>query len=240
MKFEIGMPHLNYNGLDPVWLSKTLAENHWAFLKNVSSINDQNQRLYASVFALEIDFGEGQDSFKEFDDAEIMSKIYKFNNQIYRSKHAVCCTGNTANAVIDTIFVKKDLNSNILIRDNPIGSSANYDETTEIFIGEHKQIKKQLQEFEKISDFKELPFNPESYFNGVKILYFANYINLVYLSEYLVFQNILNPIKKVKIFFYGNINPGDKMYGYTRKKDNNYETILKSDNGIKSYCLIIR
>lgn len=240
MIFEIGMPHLNYNGLDPVWLSKTLAEKHWGFLKNISSINEKNQRLYASVFALEIDFGEGQNSFKEFDEGEIISKIYKFNNQIYRSKHAICCTGNTANAIVDTIFVKKDLNSNILIRDNPIGSSAAYEETKEIFIGEHKEIKKQFQELEKIGDFKELPFNPESYFNGVKILYFANYINLVYLSEYLTFQNILNPIKKMKIFFYGNINPGDKMYGHTRKIGNNYETILKSENEIKSYCLIMR
>ena len=39
MIFELGMPHLIYNGLDPVWLSKTLADTHWKFLKNVSSLN---------------------------------------------------------------------------------------------------------------------------------------------------------------------------------------------------------
>jgi len=240
MNFEIGMPHLNYNGLDPVWLSKTLAENHWAFLKKISTINEQNQRLYASVFALEIDFGEGQDSFKEFDNAEIISKIYKFNNQIYRSKHAICCTGNTANAIVDTIFVKKDLNSNILIRDTPLQNSTVFENTSITFSSEHKEIKKKYIDIQNKEDYKDLLFSPEAYFNGVRILYFANYINLVYLSEHLTFNKIQSSIKKIKIFFFSNITPEDKIYGLTIKKNNIYETVLRSDERIIAHCLITR
>ena len=240
MIFELGMPHLNYNGLDPVWLAKTLAENHWKFLKPVSSINGENQRLYASVFALEIDFGEGQDFFKEYDDAEIISKIYKFNNQIYRSKHFIGCTGNTANAIVDTIFVKKDLNSGSLIKDTPIKNDGEFVKTNEIFLGEHKEIKKLYSSIENCSDYKELIFSPEAYFNGVKILYFANYINLTYLSEYLFFGKILDPIKKIKIFFFSNINPNEKVYGLTKNHGKSYETIIKSDKGIMAYCIITR
>lgn len=239
MIFELGMPHLNYNGLDPVWLSKILAEIHWEFLKPISSINDQNQRLYASVFAFEIDFQKGQNYFKEFDNIEIKSKIFKFNNQIFRSEHEIQCSLNTAYSKIDTIFVKKDLNSNTLIRDNPVHSDQYFEKTENIFLQEHKDIKK-ITEINNSNEYNELPFNPEAYFNGVKILYFANYINLIYLSEYLTFNKILDPIKTIKIFFYGNINPHDKMYGSSKKEDNNYITILKSHDRIKSYCVITR
>lgn len=240
MNFEIGMPHLNFNGIDPVWLSKSLAEIHWNFLKPISSINEKNQRLYASVFALEIDFGEGQDFFKEFDDAEIKSRIFKFNNQIYRSKHYIGCTGNTANAIIDTIFVKKDLNSGNLIRDYPIQNDEEFAYTDSTFSSEHKEIKKKYSNIQNKGDYKELIFNPEAYFNGVKILYFANYINLVYLSEYLTFNKIQPPIKKIRMFFFSNINPGDKVYGLSLKKDSSYETVLRSEKGIMSYCMITR
>lgn len=240
MIFEIGMPHLNYNGIDPVWLAKTLTENHWTFLKPISSINEKNQRLYASVFALEIDFGEGQNFFKEFDDCEIRSKIYKFNNQIYRSKHVITCTGNTAHAIVDTIFVKKDLTSGSLVRDTPVGSNEEFKRIDTTFLTEHKELKKLYSIIENKEEYKELVFSPEAYFNGVKILYFANYINLVYLSEFLTFNQILDPIKKIKIFFFSNINSEDKVYGLSTKRDNTYETILRSEKGIMAYCSITR
>ncbi len=240
MIFEIGMPHLNYNGIDPVWLAKTLTENHWSFLKPISSINEKNQRLYASVFALEIDFGEGQNFFKEFDDAEIRSKIYKFNNQIYRSTHNITCTGNTAYATVDTIFVKKDLTSGTLIRDTPITNNEEFEKTNVTFSSEHKEIKKLYSSINNSNEYKELLFSPEAYFNGVKILYFANYLNLIYLSEYHTYRQILTPMKKLKIFFFSNINTEDKVYGLSSRKNNMYETILKSERGIMAHCTITR
>lgn len=240
MNFEIGMPHLIYNGLDPVWLSKTLADLHWGFLKNISSINLDNQRLYASVFALEIDFGEGQNFFKEFDQSKIRSKIYKFNNLIYRSTHSITCTGNTANAIVDTIFVKKDLNSGSLIKDSPIKTPDTFKTTETVFLKEHKELKKKYSVIQNADQYKELVFSPEAYFNGVKLLYFANYLNLIFLSEYLTFNTILNPIKKINIFYFKNVTPNDRIYGLTTQKGNEYETILMSNNSAISFCRIIR
>lgn len=240
MKFELGMPHLNYNGLDPVWMAKTLTEIHWTFLKDISSLNEQNQRLYASIIALRVDFDKGQDQYKEFDQAEIDSKIYKFNNQIYRSIHDISCKTNTAKAILDSIFVKKDLTSNTLIRDTPVHSNKEFETVNSINLEEHKALKKKYSVIENKSDYKELIFSPEAYFNGVKILYFANYINLVFLSEYMTFNKILDPIKKIEIFFFKNISPGDKVYGFTQKIGNIYETILMSDDKIMSYCRFAR
>jgi probable biosynthetic protein (TIGR04098 family) len=240
MNFELGMPHLNYNGIDPIWLSKTLVEIHWNFLKPLSSINIDNQRLYASVFAFEIDFEEGQDQFKEFDHSEIKSKIFKVNNQMYKSTHTITCTGNTANSSFETIFVKKDLTSGSLIKDIPISSDVKFDLSKTLFLSEHKELKKKFATIKNRESYNELVFSREAYFNGVKILYFANYLNLVYLSEYLTFNRILSPIKKINMFYFKNISPEDKVYGLTTNSDTLYETSIISDEGIMAYCKITR
>lgn len=240
MRFELGMPHLNYNGLDPVWLAKTLTEIHWTNLKDISSVNDQNQRLYASIIAFRVDFDKGQDQYKEFAKIEIDDDIYKFNNQIYRSVFDIFSGTNSAIAMLDSIFVKKDLTSNTLVRDTPIRSNKHFETVDTINLEEHKELKKKYSVITNKEDYKELPFSPEAYFNGVKILYFANYINLVYLSEYLTFNKILDPLKKIEIFFFKNIQPGDKVYGHTQQKGNEYETVLISDDKIMSYCKFTR
>ena len=90
------MPHLNYNGIDPIWLSKTLAEIHWDFLKPISSINEKNQRLYASIFYFNVNFGQGQNLFKEFANTTIDSQIYKCNNQIYKSERTISSSFDTS------------------------------------------------------------------------------------------------------------------------------------------------
>jgi probable biosynthetic protein (TIGR04098 family) len=240
MKFELGMPHLNYNGLDPVWLAKTLTEIHWCSLKDISSLNELNQRLYASIIAFRADFDKGQDQYKEFAQAEINSKVYKFSNQIYRSTFEISCETNIAKATLDSIFVKKDLTSNTLVRDTPVHCNKEFETVNSINLEEHKELKKKYAVIENVNEYKELVFSPEAYFNGVKILYFANYINLVYLSEYLTFNKILDPIKKIEIFFFKNISPGDKVYGLTKQFDNVYETVLISDSKIMSYCRFTR
>ena len=239
IKLELGMPHLNYNGIDPVWLAKTLAEEHWSFLKDISSINEYNQRLYASMFYFNVNFNAGQNSFKEFNEAVIESNILKFNNQIYKSLHTISSGTITASATLESIFVKKDLDSGILIRDNPIESKKEFETTREISLEEHKKLKKEYANIDT-KMFNELVFSSEAYFNGVKLLYFANYLNLVYLNEYITYKSILNPIEKLEIYYFSNINPYDKVYGYTQQKNNVYETILASNNKLMSVCKITR
>jgi probable biosynthetic protein (TIGR04098 family) len=238
-KIKVGMPHLNYNGLDLVWLLKTSGDAHWSMLKDVKSFNENNQRLYASFFACEIDYNKGQDYFVENEEINLDSKIFKFNNQIYRSMHSVTGNQNVATLTMDSIFVKKDIASGSLIKDDPVASGKNIQTVSAVFLEEHKKMKKELTTLE-IEKFNKLVFSPEMYFNGVKILYFANYINLSLLNEYITFDKILSPIKKVKIFFFKNISEHDVVYGYTKNINNEYHTILMSNNKPISLCINVR
>ena len=238
-KIKVGMPHLNYNGLDPVWLLKTSGDGHWSMLKNIKSFNENNQRLYASFFACEIDYNKGQDNFVENEEISLESKIFKFNNQIYRSVHSVIGNQNVATLTMDSIFVKKDMTSGALVKDEPVNSDNNIQTVNTVFLEEHKKMKKELATL-NIEKFNKLAFSPEMYFNGVKILYFANYINLSLLNEYVTFGKILNPIKKVKVFFFKNISEDDVVYGYTKNINNEYHTILMCNNKPISLCINIR
>ena len=235
----LGMPHLNYNGLDPIWLVKTLGDNHWHLLKDIKRFNQGNERLYASFFACEINFNKGQDSFKEDDTLAINSKIFKFNNLIYRSMHLVSTETSSAQIVMDSIFVKKDIATGSLVKDEPVSIAKNIDSVDSVFLDEHKKLKKSLVNL-NISDFNELVFSPETYFNGVKILYFANYFNLVLLNEYITYNKILDPIKKMKVFFFKNITESDKVYGRTVKTDAGFETILMANNKPIAFCVTQR
>jgi probable biosynthetic protein (TIGR04098 family) len=235
----LGMPHLNYNGLDPIWLVKTLGDNHWHLLKDIKRFNQGNERLYASFFACEINFNKGQSSFKEDDTLAIDSKIFKFNNLIYRSMHLASTDTSSAQIVMDSIFVKKDTTTGSLVKDEPVSIAKNIDSVDSVFLDEHKKLKKSLVNL-NISDFNELVFSPETYFNGVKILYFANYFNLVLLNEYITYNKILDPIKKMKVFFFKNISESDKVYGRTVKTDAGYETILMANNKPIAFCVTQR
>ena len=235
------MPHLNYNGLDPVWLSKTLGDSHWSLLNNVKTTDNQNQRLYASFFACEIDFNKGQDYFYENDDLHIQSKLFKFNNLIYSSSHLIKTNRNVAKATFDSIFVKKDKDTNSLVKSEPKNPITNIESVNSVFIEEHRRIKKKLF-VEDISKYNRLQFSPESYFNGVKILYFANYINLVMLNEFVTYKQILSPIKKLRIFYFKNINWNDEVCGSTtiNETTGTYETILVSNKTPIAFCAIDR
>lgn len=230
-KIKLGMPHLTYNGLDAIWLAKTLGDNHWNLLKDIKPFNVDNQRLYASFFACEINFNHGQNQFAENDILNIDSKIFKFNNLIYRSSHTFSVEKNSAYATFDSIFVKKDMTTGVLIKDEPANPGKIIDIVDETFLEEHKKIKRELAlSANDFTQFNELNFSPESYFNGVKILYCANYIQLALLNEFLTFKTILNPIKKLKVYWFKNIEKEDKVYGKTIQKDNTYETILIANN----------
>ena len=233
------MPHLSYNGIDAVWLAKTLGDAHWSSLKTIKSVNQDNQRLYASFFAFEINFNRGQDQFYENDELHLESKIFKFNNQIYRSMHTATVERNVVTATFDSIFVKKDAVSGALVKDEPTSAVQHIDKINTVFLDEHKRIKKQLFD-KKVTGLNELVFSPEAYFNGVKILYCANYLNLVLLNEWITYQKIQAPIKKIKIFFFKNINAGDQVFGVTEKHDSRYETILMANDHPLAFCEIIR
>lgn len=234
------MPHLNYHGLDQVWLSKQLGHRHWELLGDGPAYSKNNERLYASFFCCSIDFNRGQDQYKEGDEVTVNSKVFKFNNQIYRSTHDIRGHRNISTAIFDSIFVRKDLATNTLVRDDPHAQGHEIAQTDFVFIEEHKKLKKELRSEDFSSNLVQLQFNPETYFNAVKILYFANYLNLVSQCEYLFYPELKAPIKQIKTYYFANINPTDQVYGITTKQDNVYTTKLVANDRAIAVCNVSR
>jgi probable biosynthetic protein (TIGR04098 family) len=240
MKLTLGMPHLNYHGLDQVWLSKQLGHRHWELLGEGPAYSKNNERLYASFFCCSIDFNRGQDQYKEGDELELETKLFKFNSQIYRSMHTIRGHRNVGTAVFDSIFVRKDLTTNALVKDEPNSHGNDIAQTDFVFIEEHKKLKKELRAENFNNNLVKLQFNPETYFNAVKILYFANYLNLVSQCEYLCYPEIKLPIKKITTYYFANINPDDQVYGITTKENNTYTTKLVANGRAIAVCNITR
>jgi probable biosynthetic protein (TIGR04098 family) len=233
VKIKLGMPHLSYNGLDPIWLAKTLGDSHWGLLKDIHPFNQGNQRLYASFFAAEFDFNQGQHLYCENNILDINSKIFKFNNMIYRSMHTFGIDQNLGNATLDSIFVKKDIETGKLVKDEPAALIKNINTVDHTFLEEHSRLKKQLiaaSNTMDLTDFNELPLSPDTHFNGVKILYFANYIQLALLNEFLTFKKIADPISRLRVYWFSNISWKDQVFALTVRTDNEYKTILTANN----------
>lgn len=236
----LGMPNLTYHGLDHIWLSKHLGNEHWKLLGNGPAMTKNNERLYASFFCCEINFNQGQHLYQEGDTVDINSTLFKFNTQIYRSVHTIKNDQNLTTATFDSIFVKKDINKNILVRDDPHSNVNDIAKTDCVFIDEHKRIKQELRTHNLGDAAIKLQFNPETYFNGVKILYFANYLSLVSQSEFLFYPEIKSPIKKIMTYYFSNITPSDEVFGITLRDQNQYTTHLLANNKVIATCTILR
>jgi hypothetical protein len=109
-----------------------------------------------------------------------------------------------------------------------------------VFIDEHKKLKKELRSGEITEKLVELQFNPETYFNAVKILYFANYLNLVAQCEYQCIPELKNPIKNLTIYYFSNINAGDRVFGVTTVEGSTYTTKLYANDKAIAVCTINR
>lgn len=229
------MPHLVYHGIDPIWLLKYLGHKHWQLINHVRPINKDNQRLYASFFAAKINFLNGQQSVTEKSTMAIESEIFKFNNLIYRSLHTV----NDITVTLDSIFVRKDKVLGGLVKDEPAQVSTNIPPTENTFLEEHSFLKRKLTNLDTTLA-NELVFNPAVLFNGVKILYCANYLGLVLLNEWITYRKLLDPIKQIEIFWFKNINPEDKIFGITTYVNDAFETVLISNNRAIGFCRIYR
>lgn len=226
----VGMPQLSYNGLDLVWLSKEMGSRHWTSLGPIKNSTEDGQRLYASFFYTNVKFIDNynQGSIHEDDSLDMRHTLYKFNRQIYRSVNDIVVNNRlVAQSSIESVFVKKVNDKNTLTRGNP--SDLSVPETTKISLAQHKQLKHQLQH-PPASTGVVIPFTPEFYFNGAKILYCSNYLNLVGLSEFLTFNQVQDPIRQVEIFYFSNLSPTDQIIGYTSQQGNVFTTTLYKNN----------
>jgi probable biosynthetic protein (TIGR04098 family) len=239
-KLQLGMPHLNYHGLDQVWLLKHLGDKHWSMLSKNPAVSTNNERLYASFFCCHVNFNKGQHCYSEFDTIEIDSKLFKFNNQIYRSVHDIYNSKNLTTVILESVFVKKNMITNKLIRDDPSNEMNKVDRIDKVFLEEHKRLKLEFKKSAVTKQLVKLQFNPETFFNSVKILYFANYLNLVAQCEFLFFPKLKESIKEITIYFFSNIEFSDTVYGVTHLENDIYTTTLVANDKVIAHAIIKR
>lgn len=237
----VGMPQLSYNGLDLIWLSKEMGSRHWTSLGPIKNSINQGQRLYASFFYTNVKFvnNNDQNSVKEDDSLDVRHTLYKFNRQIYRSTNNIIVNNHLiAQGIVDSIFVRKTDEQNRLVKADP--EELDIPVTNEISLVQHKSLKTSLSTVPAESGVL-VPFAPEFYFNGAKILYCSNYLNLVGLSEFLTFQQVQAPIKQVETYYFSNIGPADHVYGYSKQIDNVFTTTLyKNNHTVMCHSVITR
>jgi probable biosynthetic protein (TIGR04098 family) len=235
-KIKLGMPHLNYNGLDETWLFKYLGNIHWDLLRSEVDMYSEDERFYASFFHIQLKFKSSQEAFKENDVLTIKSKLFRYDARVYRSEH----TFGGSTMVMDTIFVKK--NQTGLVKYIPKHVNPKYGTVEDIGLAEYQQQKKRIFADTSCVNGNRLIFPPANVFNGVKILYCANYLFLVSLSEYVQHQKLFNPIKAIDINYYGNMDVADSLYGRTKlsEDEQSTQTYLTVNNLPISYCEIQR
>jgi probable biosynthetic protein (TIGR04098 family) len=189
---------------------------------------------------LNLNFNQGQHLYQENDTVTVDSKLFKYNAQIYRSVHTVANERNVTTATLDSVFVKKNMTTNELVRDDPHSHINEIEKIDQVFLDEHKKLKKQLRTEHLTDRLVRLQFNPETQFNAVKILYFANYLNLVSQTEHEFFPGIKDPIKDVTVYYFANIGVDDTVYGNTELVDGVYSTKLIANNRVIALCNIKR
>lgn len=233
------MPQLNYNGLDETWLLKTCGGVHWDLLHKDVDVFGEGGRFYASFFHIQIKFELDQSYYTESDTISIKTELFKYNDKIYRSVH----TFDNAEVIMDTIFVRKG-DEGSLIKYKPKQTESSCKEVLDIGISEHQDRKRRvLQEGVVFGKGNKLIFPPANLFNGVKILYCANYPYLVSLSEFVQHKKMFKPIKTLDISYYGNMTPDQFVYGKTKlveKGPDSTETLLVVNDTPIAYCEIIR
>lgn len=231
------MPNLNFNGLDETWLLKFCGSVHWDLLHKEVDVYSEEERFYASFFHIQVYFETDQSQYKENDELKIKSELFKYNDKIYRSIHKF----GKSSVIMDTIFVKKATEGS-LTKYKPKHTETLCQEITDIGIGEHQDKKRRvLTEGVTFGVGNKLLFPPSNLFNGVKILYCANYLFLVSLSEFVQHKKMFSPIKSINISYYGNMMTTDNLYGKTVLLDNDStETILTVRNSPIAHCEIRR
>lgn len=226
------MPHLNFNGLDEIWLLKESGNLHWELLESIlESWTERGERFYASFFQARIDFQSAdQGVYKEGDTLHIETSLARFNSKIYRSTTTFTNGRHTGVVILDSIFVLRDDHNN-LVKFEP-QKQTDIKQIDNINLNEYQLLKRTLP----CHGGRQLDFSPTNFFNGVKLLYCANYLYLSELSEYLAVGAPLGPIKTADLSYFSNINITDAVYGLS----NNGETTLHTDGKLLSFARIVR
>lgn len=233
----LGMPELNYNGLDEVWVLKHCGNIHWDLLKKKVDMYSICGRFYASFFHVSLRFETDQSAFTEQQVISIESELTRYSTKIYRSVHKF----NGCVLIMDTMFVKKD-DTGALTKYTPIAEIAGCKRVSDIGLKQYHSKKLIAMSSSEKHQGNLLVYPPSTVFNGVKLLYFANYLYLSLLSEFVQHKMPSTPIKMLDIYYYGNMSYTDSLYGRSVLHDDDISatTYLSINNIPISQCEIYR
>lgn len=203
---RLGMPHLNSQGLDEVWLLKFLGDIHWKILDQKLGLSGERQ-FYASFFDIKIEFEHDQSSFKEFQTFQVDSSLTQLNSKIYKSYHKFHgCT-----ASLTSIFITVDQQGKVQKYQTPAHGTDHRD--LRDLIDEFRTKKKNTKYID--TECKDIVFPVKMLFNNANILYFANYLFLIGQSEMIFNVQADRPVKSLKISYFKNMLQSDSVRSYS-------------------------
>lgn len=221
-QYLLGMPQLNFNGLDEIWLMKELGNTHWELLGEVTDMYSTNIR---PVF-VDVLFEFDQGSYNERDEITIDSSLFKIDHSTYVSFHNF----GEANVKLISKFPGSELDV-----PNQIKPIAVIDDSLYEYREQRRLLKTEI--FDDSFSLVKPELNPINVFNRRGALYCAEYIRISNMCNWLVNKGKLDsPIKKIRMMYFANMNPYDVIYGAIRRN----EMALIVDNKPISWCEVER
>ncbi len=223
-----GMPQLAYQGLSENWLLKECGHRHWMGLASLSGKRQPDfcdlngNKSYAAFTAVRITSAKLHEVV-ENQRFSISSQVSKAGQARYYSSHQLISGSDVSHIEMLSTFVfrREAGNNQTVSRANFINPNISEPEPeaselmqqvkiirTEVwdkYLGVLRSSKSTLKEIE----FSPCPNND---FNGANFLYFASFQAFIDRAEWAWFNaKDLPSISDRHMFFYGNINVGDKL-----------------------------
>ena len=231
---RLGMPQLALGGLSESWLLMECGHRHWTLLERILGVearhmyDDRGCRMYASFVAIHKS-GPSLAHFQEADEIVLESRIAALSSKRFLSSHFVAGRERVRIDMISA-FVRKarpsDTDTDVLhaaewgrpgIR--PLPPLAAIDSSLPAL---DREVRRGLD-----GPYMGLSLQPSSLslafvcrpcpaidFNGVGLLYFARYIDLVDRAEWeclLVAGSSQPATVERRIFYFANLSPGDSV-----------------------------
>jgi probable biosynthetic protein (TIGR04099 family) len=228
--YVAGMPHLSYAGLSENWLLKECGQRHWDGIAAMLGLelpdfsDVSGRQAYAAFTAISVSSAR-LERIVEHDRLALASGVGPAGRSQFHSLHQLragdrsCATVQMLSAFVQRL---QEGNNQSVVRAT-LGKDAPERPATpeaQALLQAGKRFRQGLQEScmglrpaaqAPLREFEFLPC-PGSDFNGANFMYFATFQSLVDRAEWTWFRNTtLPPLAERQLYFYGNVNLGDKV-----------------------------
>lgn len=247
---KIGMPHLSLTGLSENWLLKECGHRHWFQLAEAvgtsvpdfrDAAGDQAYAVFRAVAIRDAKF----DEVVENDDLHFTSKLSRISRTQFVSLHHLFCRGRKIGEIeMISSFVKRTVAGvnrsvarvelNAFPFAGEVASSALADVAGGFWNGswnEHRGFGRRQS-----GDSGQIVVrpNPSLDFNGAGFLYFSSFQALIDRAEWEVLDISTSlATTSREIFYYGNIEPGEKVVI-------RIEALDRRGEGLSHWCTLHR